>query len=69
MSLKLVRKLGEEIRIGDDIKITIVSIHKNHVGLAFDAPKHIKIDRAEVYDKKHALNQFNMNHVFKKTSF
>jgi carbon storage regulator len=47
--LLLTRKLGENIRIGDDVKITIVEVKGNHVKLGIDAPPSVKVHREEIY--------------------
>jgi len=49
--LLLTRKLGENIRIGDDVKITIVEVKGNHVKLGIDAPPSVKVHREEVYER------------------
>ena len=49
--LVLTRKLNESIIIGDNIKVKIVSIKKNSVKLAIDAPLNIPVHREEVYLK------------------
>jgi len=49
--LLLTRKLGENIRIGDDVKITIVEVKGNHVKLGIDAPPNIKVHREEIYER------------------
>lgn len=41
--LILARKPGESIRIGDDIKITVVRVRRNEVRIGFDAPREIEI--------------------------
>ena len=43
--LVLSRQLGEQIRIGDDIVITVVRLGNGAVRLGIDAPKHVKILR------------------------
>lgn len=37
--LVLARKVGERVRIGDDIYVTLLSIKGNHVRLGFEAKK------------------------------
>ena len=53
MALSLSRKLGESIRIGDTILITVVRIDGFHrVTLEIEAPRQARVDREEVYQKK-----------------
>ena len=47
--LTLTRKVGESIRIGDDIEIVVKEIRRNHVRIGILAPKEVKIFREEVY--------------------
>lgn len=47
--LVLTRKLGEGIRIGDDVTITIVEMKGGNVRIGIDAPQSKKIYRQEVY--------------------
>jgi len=49
--LILTRKLGENIRIGDKIKITILDVEGGQVKLGIDAPPHIAVHREEIYEK------------------
>jgi len=50
--LVLARLENEKVRIGDDIEITILSIRGNCVKLGINAPRSVRIDRQEVYDRK-----------------
>ncbi len=47
--LTLTRKVGESIRIGDDIQIVVKEIRRNHVRIGILAPRDVKIYREEVY--------------------
>jgi carbon storage regulator len=47
--LVVTRKLGEGIKIGEDIEVTIVKIDDNSVKVSINAPKEIKILRSELY--------------------
>ncbi|RUL87471.1 carbon storage regulator CsrA [Tautonia sociabilis] len=47
--LVLSRKIGERIRIGDDVVLTVVRIHGDKVRLGIDAPTEVAIHREEVY--------------------
>ena len=49
--LILTRKLGENIRIGDKVKITILEIKGGQVKLGIDAPPHVAVHREEVYER------------------
>ena len=51
--LVLTRKLGQELRIGDDITVVIHRISGNRVAIAIDAPEHVRISRGEI----HAIRQ------------
>ncbi len=48
--LTLTRKVGESIRIGDDIEIIVKEIRRNQVRIGIVAPREVAIYREEVYD-------------------
>lgn len=50
--LVLTRKLGEAVEIGDDIRITVTDLVNKGVKLGIEAPKSVKIVRAELQQKK-----------------
>jgi carbon storage regulator len=50
--LVLTRKLGEKVVIGGNITLTVVDINGNKVRLAFDAPDHVRIMRAELVKRQ-----------------
>lgn len=52
--LVLSRKSQQEIRLGDDIRIVVLSIKGNVVRLGIEAPKEVLILRAEVKERKEA---------------
>lgn len=47
--LILSRKIGESIRIGDDIAISVIDIRGNQVRLGIEAPRNVVVHRQEVY--------------------
>jgi carbon storage regulator CsrA len=49
--LVLSRKVGEQIRIGSDVCVTVVSIKGNRITLGVDAPRDVRIDRSELAAK------------------
>jgi len=49
--LILTRKLGDNIRIGDKIRITILEIKGGQVKLGIDAPPQVSVHREEIYER------------------
>jgi carbon storage regulator len=49
--LVLSRRVGEEILIGENIRLTVVAVHGNQVRLGFQAPECVTILREEVLHK------------------
>lgn len=47
--LVLSRKLNETIRIGDNVRVTIVDIRGDRIRIGIDAPKDVAVHRDEVY--------------------
>jgi len=47
--LVLTRKLGEVIRVGDDVTVRVLEVKGNQVRLGVDAPAAVRIYREEVY--------------------
>lgn len=50
-SLILVRRAGETLMIGDDVTVTVESVHGDRVTLVTTAPKDIPVIREEVYQR------------------
>lgn len=46
--LVLTRRLGEKVKIGDDVIISIISVKGNSVRIGFKAPKQVIIVREEL---------------------
>lgn len=46
--LVLTRKLDESIRIGDDIRITVLRVKGNTVRIGIEAPKQVRVIREEL---------------------
>ena len=46
--LVLMRRVGEEICIGDNVRITVVSILGNKVRIGIEAPENVPVHRREV---------------------
>ena len=43
------RRIGERIRIGENVEITVLKIRGHEVQLGFSAPPEIAIHRGEIY--------------------
>jgi carbon storage regulator len=46
--LVLSRKTGETVRVGENVRVTVVRVGPNNVRLLFDAPPEINIVREEL---------------------
>lgn len=53
--LVLSRKVGEEIIIGDNIRVTVVAVRPNVVRLGFTAPGNVPIFRSEICPARDTL--------------
>jgi len=49
--LVLSRKVGESIRIGDDIVVMVTAIEGDKVRIGIEGPKEIPIHREELYQR------------------
>lgn len=49
--LILSRNISEEIKIGDDITLTVLGVKGSQVRLGFEAPESIQVHRKEIYDR------------------
>lgn len=50
--LVLTRKIGEQLIIGDNIRVTVVSLGPGRVKIGIEAPGNVTIDRQEIHDRK-----------------
>lgn len=55
--LVLSRKPGESLRVGEDIRITVVSTASGQVRIGIEAPADVEILREEVYERIAEANQ------------
>ncbi len=46
--LVLSRKLGQSLRVGNGVRITVVKIDNNSVRIGIDAPEDVSIQRQEI---------------------
>jgi len=50
--LVLSRRVGEEIIINDNIRVTVVAVKGDRVRLGVVAPRTVTVDRSEVHDRR-----------------
>jgi carbon storage regulator len=50
--LILSRNIGEVVRIGDDIEVTVVAVNGHQVRIGVNAPREVVVDREEVANRK-----------------
>lgn len=43
------RRIGEVLRINEDVKIMVLDVDKYRVKLGIQAPKQVAVDREEIY--------------------
>ena len=66
--LILTRKTEQQIKIGEDITLTIIEVKGDQVKIGVEAPKTVKVHRKEVFDSiqdenKPALTQGTSNAI------
>lgn len=49
--LILTRKVGETIRIGDNIEVVVLGVKGNQVKIGTNAPKDLPVHREEIYHR------------------
>lgn len=49
--LILTRKVGESLKIGDDVSVVVLGIKGNQVRVGIDAPESISVHREEIYKR------------------
>ena len=49
--LVLARRVGEEIVIGDDIRVTVLEVRGSQVRLGISAPKSVRVLRQEIENR------------------
>ncbi|HMO12156.1 MAG TPA: carbon storage regulator CsrA [Actinotalea sp.] len=55
--LVLSRRVGERLIIGDDIVITVIDVRSDGVRIGIDAPRSIRVNRAEVLEAVKRANE------------
>ena len=49
--LVLSRKVGQEIMIGDNIRIMMIEIRGDNARIGIDAPRDVKVHRKEIFEE------------------
>jgi carbon storage regulator len=49
--LVLTRTIGQRIKIGDDVSITVLGVQGNQVRIGIRAPRDVSVHREEVYNR------------------
>jgi carbon storage regulator len=49
--LILTRRIGENVRIGDDVVVTVLGVKGNQVRLGIEAPKSVPVHREEIFER------------------
>ena len=57
--LILTRNEGDNLRVGDDIKITVLRLSGSQIKLGVEAPEHITVYREEIYTR---IQEDNIKH-------
>ena len=58
--LILSRRIGESVRIGDEVAVTVLGVRGVQVRLGFSAPRGVAVHREEVYLRLNAAKSANV---------
>lgn len=50
--LILTRRVGETLRIGDNVEVTVMAVNGAQVRIGIKAPKDVVVDRLEIAERK-----------------
>ncbi len=59
--LVLTRKPKQSIILGDDIKLTVLSVEGDRISIGVEAPKNVKIFRTELLEETKHLNRQSLS--------
>ncbi len=65
--LILTRRVGESLRIGDEVSVTVLGIKGSQVRIGVNAPKSVSVHREEVYDRINDKNSKNSDNSEKNS--
>jgi carbon storage regulator len=49
--LILTRRIGQTLRIGDDVSVTVLAIRGNQIRVGIQAPTSVGVHREEIFDR------------------
>ena len=49
--LILTRRVGESLKIGDEVTVTVLGVKGNQVRVGVNAPKEVSVHREEIYER------------------
>ena len=49
--LILTRRIGDRLRIGEDVKVTVLGINGRQVRIGIEAPEDVTVNREEIYQR------------------
>ena len=53
--LLLTRRVGERVKIGEEVTVTVLGVKGGQIRIGIDAPRYVKVNREEVFQRM--LNQ------------
>jgi carbon storage regulator len=51
--LILTRRVGESLKVGEEITVTVLGVKGNQVRIGVDAPRDVSVHREEIYNRIH----------------
>lgn len=49
--LILTRRVGERVKIGDDVTVTVLGVNGNQIRVGIEAPKNVAVHRKKIYER------------------
>jgi carbon storage regulator len=49
--LILTRRVGETLKIGEDVDVTVLGVKGNQIRVGIKAPKNVAVHREEIYER------------------